>query len=111
MTLLTSFKRLKLISMSFTSDHICRCLYKNQLKQIHHNPLIKSQCNNYYHSKRYILDHSTKQWRVLFLGAPGVGKGTYSKAIAKKFPQHFQLVTSGDLIRQAAKSNHIINDY
>merc|ERR1719295_571740 len=38
--------------------------------------------------------------RLLFLGAPGVGKGTYSKLIAPSFGA--QIMTSSDLLRDAA---------
>ena len=41
-----------------------------------------------------------RRYSLLFLGAPGVGKGTFGKLIAPKF--NAQLMTSSDLLRDVA---------
>eukprot|EP00483_Globobulimina_turgida_P001213 UN01215 len=45
---------------------------------------------------------SHDRYSLLFLGAPGVGKGTFGKLIAPHF--NAQLMTSSDLLRDAADS-------
>jgi len=51
-----------------------------------------------HHSQRRL---DRKIYRFLFLGAPGVGKGTYGQLIAPVF--RAKILGSGDLIRQACK--------
>ncbi|ETO16986.1 hypothetical protein RFI_20350 [Reticulomyxa filosa] len=50
-------------------------------------------------SKRKYSRH--QHYGFVMLGAPGVGKGTFSKLLAKKFDAN--VITSGDLLRRAAK--------
>lgn len=41
--------------------------------------------------------------RVILVGAPGVGKGTQSERLLKRFPQ-LQSVSTGDLLRSNVKN-------
>lgn len=41
--------------------------------------------------------------RVLLVGAPGVGKGTQSERLLRRFPQ-LQSLSTGDLLRHNVKS-------
>eukprot|EP01083_Nonionella_stella_P214254 772110_1 len=67
----------------------------------------------YYYSHQIyksILRHSSsepfskRRYSLLFLGAPGVGKGTFGKLIAPNF--NAQLMTSSDLLRDAADQSN-----
>ncbi len=46
--------------------------------------------------------------RIIFLGAPGAGKGTISDIIEKKY--NYKKISTGDLIRAEVKSNSIIGE-
>ena len=41
--------------------------------------------------------------RVILVGAPGVGKGTQSERLLKRFPQ-LQSISTGDLLRHNVKN-------
>lgn len=46
--------------------------------------------------------------RIIFLGAPGAGKGTISDIVEKKY--NYKRISTGDLIRAEIKSNSIIGE-
>ena len=71
--------------------------------QYHHNPHHHQSTHHsltQYHHRRFA--NNNKRCSLLFLGAPGVGKGTFSKRIAPKF--NAKIMTSSDLLRDAADS-------
>ena len=61
---------------------------------------IASSIASSFGSSRAFSIGSKKRYSLLFLGAPGVGKGTFSKLIAPKF--NAQVMTSSNLLRDVA---------
>ena len=45
------------------------------------------------------MDHLSRAARIILVGAPGVGKGTQTNRLLKRFPQ-LSSISSGDLLRQ-----------
>lgn len=48
--------------------------------------------------------------RVILIGAPGVGKGTQSERLLKRFPQ-LKSISSGDLLRQNVKNKTPLGEW
>ena len=44
------------------------------------------------------MDHLSRAARIIIIGAPGVGKGTQTGRLLRKFPQ-LSSISSGDLLR------------
>jgi adenylate kinase len=51
-----------------------------------------------------------KAARIILVGAPGVGKGTQSERLMKRFPQLSSIAT-GDLLRDHVKNKTSLGEY
>lgn len=51
-----------------------------------------------------------KAARIILVGAPGVGKGTQSERLIKRYPQLASIAT-GDLLRDNVKNNTPLGEY
>lgn len=48
--------------------------------------------------------------RIIFVGPPGVGKGTQAERLMKRFPQ-LSAVSSGDLLRESVRNRTPLGSY
>lgn len=51
-----------------------------------------------------------KAARVILVGAPGVGKGTQTERMLKRFPQ-LSAISSGDLLRENVRNKTALGEY
>ncbi|XWS43646.1 hypothetical protein CRYUN_Cryun16bG0121500 [Craigia yunnanensis] len=81
-------------------SHIRRCLYSSSAAAVESNPHVTSPFGNHKITRR---DPSERNVQWVFLGSPGVGKGTYASRLSNLLGVPH--IATGDLVREELASS------